>query len=207
MSTTIMREINIAKLLVNTPKIVNFSQKPLIVVAKNEVSPIYINIRLMLSDVSLRLSLVESFVKVIANKFDCVAGIESGGSYFAAAVADKLKLPLVLVRKQSKKYGDVSRLVGQIPKKNAKVAILDDVLATGTTANSVVNYFKGINCEVSLFILYSYGFHNRVANRLNIPIIALSEYKTVGKLSVEAGLFSNKDLKFIDTFVTRLGEI
>lgn len=81
-----------------------------------------------------------------------ICAIESRGFLFAAPVAHKLKLPLVMVRKFGKlpfkcytvkhalEYG-ASRL--QIHKdslrKNARVAIIDDVLATGGTIMGACN--------------------------------------------------------------------
>ena len=78
---------------------------------------------------------------------DVIAGIESRGFVFAAPLADRLRLPLVPIRKQGKlpaathrheyalEYGtDVVEIHRDAFSTGSKVLIVDDLLATGGTA-------------------------------------------------------------------------
>ena len=76
--------------------------------------------------------------------FDKIIGIESRGFIFASAVAYKLSKPLILIRKKNKlpakkysedfelEYGKATMEIHKDSiKKNEKVIIIDDLIATG----------------------------------------------------------------------------
>ncbi len=101
---------------------------------------------------------------------DFVAGIESRGFIFGSALATRLKLPFVLVRKPGKlpykivsekyelEYGtdEVQMHVDSFDKSKRKnVLLIDDLLATGGTAKASINIIRkiGANCIGACFVL------------------------------------------------------
>ncbi len=105
-------------------------------------------------------------VKEMADSFsgsevDLVAGIESRGFIFGAAIADRLGLGFVPIRKPGKlpsatvtasyslEYGsDALEVHEDAIKKGQKVLIVDDLLATGGTAEASVRLIKECGGEV-----------------------------------------------------------
>ena len=82
-------------------------------------------------------------------KVDKIAAIESRGFVFASAVAYAMNKPLILIRKKNKlpadtysedfelEYGnDTLEIKSDTIKKGDKVLVVDDLLATGGTANA-----------------------------------------------------------------------
>lgn len=80
-------------------------------------------------------------------KFDAVAAVESRGFMFGGIIADRLSIPLVLVRKPGKLPADVIREDYTLEygtntiemhcnslSKDSRVLIIDDLVATGGTA-------------------------------------------------------------------------
>lgn len=80
------------------------------------------------------------------DKIDAVAGVESRGFLFAATLADRLGLPLILIRKKGKlpgetyackytlEYGEAEIEVQKSDiKKGQRVLVTDDLIATGGT--------------------------------------------------------------------------
>lgn len=83
------------------------------------------------------------------NEYDVIAGIESRGFIFASALAYKKEKGLILIRKPGKlpaekyemeyqlEYGtDKVEIHKDSISKNTRVLVLDDLLATGGTANA-----------------------------------------------------------------------
>ncbi len=94
---------------------------------------------------------------------DYVAGIDSRGFIFGAALADRLGIGFVPVRKKGKlpattvcekyelEYGfdEVEiHLDAFCNKENAKVLMIDDLIATGGTANAAAKLIKNVKADL-----------------------------------------------------------
>ena len=98
-------------------------------------------------------------------EFDKVAAIESRGFVFASAVSYKLEKPFILLRKKNKlpaevhsvdfelEYGTATIEVHKDSINNGdKVLIIDDLIATGGTAEAAAKLIKMSDGEISAFI-------------------------------------------------------
>ena len=98
-------------------------------------------------------------------KFDKVSAIESRGFVFASVVSYKLKKPLVMMRKKNKlpaerysvnfelEYGKATIEVHKDSiNKNENVLIIDDLIATGGTAEAAAKLVEISGGKVSGFI-------------------------------------------------------
>ncbi|MDA9663312.1 adenine phosphoribosyltransferase [Candidatus Pelagibacter sp.] len=111
----------------------------------------------------------ESINQIIDNtknyKIDKIAAIESRGFVFASAVSYLLKKPFILLRKKNKlpaekhsvdfelEYGTATIEVHKDSiNKNDSVLIIDDLIATGGTAEAAAKLVKISGGKVALFI-------------------------------------------------------
>lgn len=124
--------------LLRAPGVVNYSKEDPIEVKPGILSPIYVNLKNTLPDYNTRHLIVRKLTELVGDDPDYICGMESGGTYYASAVADLLLKPVVLFRKANKNYADHKRICGPTPKKNCLVAIIDDVFATGLTISEAV---------------------------------------------------------------------
>lgn len=98
------------------------------------------------------------------SKFDAVAGVESRGFIFAAPLAEKLGIPLVLIRKKGKLPGDTYQCSYALEygtatievhkadiKKGQKILVIDDLIATGGTLAATKNLIDQAGGEVTEF--------------------------------------------------------
>jgi adenine phosphoribosyltransferase len=98
-------------------------------------------------------------------EIDCLVAIESRGFLFAAPLATEANLPLVLVRKEGKLPGELQRLDYALEYGNAvlelqsngvksgqRLAVIDDVLATGGTAAAAGELCRRSGAEVALYL-------------------------------------------------------
>jgi orotate phosphoribosyltransferase len=98
-------------------------------------SPVYIDLRGLLSQVGLRneviavaVSLVQNLIN--ANHINAIVGTEGSGVVFAAWLADKLQLPMLYLRRRPIGWGMGAQLEGSLPPK-ARVLLVDDVTTDG----------------------------------------------------------------------------
>jgi adenine phosphoribosyltransferase len=108
---------------------------------------------------------------------DCLVAIESRGFLFAAPVAFEAGLPLVLVRKAGKLPGDLVQMEYALEYGSAvlelktdgiasghRVAVVDDVLATGGTAAAAAELCRrsGGTVALHLFLIELVGLAGRM---------------------------------------------
>ena len=98
-------------------------------------------------------------------KFNKIAAIESRGFVFASAVSYVLKKPFIMLRKKNKLPADVHSVDFELEygtatievhkdsiKENEKVLIIDDLIATGGTAEAAAKLIEISNGKVAAFI-------------------------------------------------------
>ena len=97
--------------------------------------------------------------------FDKIAAIESRGFVFASAVSYILKKPFILLRKKNKLRADVHSVDFELEygtatievhkdslKKDETVLIIDDLIATGGTAEAAAKLIEMSKAKVAAFI-------------------------------------------------------
>ena len=98
-------------------------------------------------------------------KFDKVAAIESRGFVFASAVSYILKKPFIMLRKKDKLPADVHSVDFELEygtatievhkdsiNENDSILIIDDLIATGGTAEAAAKLVEISNAKVAAFI-------------------------------------------------------
>lgn len=126
---------------------------------------------------------------VSAEKPQVLLGIESRGFIVAAPLAAKLGTGFVMVRKKGKlpgkivrhsyalEYGsDTIEIQEDMIRPGQRVVILDDLLATGGTANASISLARQMGAEVTLaaFIIELDFLGGR--SKLDVPVTSLVSY-------------------------------
>ncbi len=120
-------------------------------------------------------------------KFDTIAAIDARGFVFGSSLAYKLKLGMMMIRKKNKlpgkkisfeydlEYGkDILEINLRV--ENKKFLLIDDLLATGGTANAAVKLIEKAGGNVSCFgSLIELSFLNG-RNKLSVPVRTLIKY-------------------------------
>ena len=116
----------------------------------------------------------EMALKVKKMNATAIAGIDSRGFIFASAIAYKLKLKLIIIRKQGKlpgktfkssynlEYGsNTLEIQKDFLNSKDKVVVIDDILATGGTINAAFKLIKKTNANlVGALVLLELVFLN-----------------------------------------------
>jgi len=134
---------------------------------------------------------IDSMVKLYKGaNLDAVAAIESRGFLFAAPLADRLGIPLVLVRKKGKlpgktisrsynlEYGtaEIEIHEADIPK-GGRVLLVDDLIATGGTLRAAADIFIQGGAEpVGVFSVIGLPFLHYEEALRGLEVRTLIEY-------------------------------
>jgi adenine phosphoribosyltransferase len=123
-------------------------------------------------------------------KIDAVAAIESRGFVFAAPFAERLGIPLILIRKKGKlpgktysckyalEYGTAEIEVHQADVRTGEnILVMDDLIATGGTLNAAKNVLEQGGAKVAGFFgVIGLPFLNYAQVLGDIPVKTLLEY-------------------------------
>ena len=130
----------------------------------------------------------EMTLKVKKMNATAIAGIDSRGFIFASAIAYKLKLKLIIIRKQGKlpgktfkssynlEYGsNTLEIQKDFLNSKDKVLVIDDILATGGTINAAFKLIKKTNANlVGAVVLLELVFLNGRA-KLKYEVQSISD--------------------------------
>ena len=133
-------------------------------------------------------STIDKLIDITKNyEFDLVASIDARGFLFGSVIAHQLNKGLIMVRKKNKlpgktisfeyelEYG-TDTLEINVDAKNKKFLLVDDLLATGGTANAALELIKKAGGETSCFLsLIELTFLNGKKN-ISVPIKSLIQY-------------------------------
>jgi adenine phosphoribosyltransferase len=129
---------------------------------------IFKDITPLLADGKAFAASVSELSRFVAEDVDAIVGIESRGFIFGAALAQRLGLGLITVRKPGKLPADVHSIEYELEygvdrleihrdalSAGHKIVIVDDLLATGGTAAATVKLVQQLGAEVDscLFVI------------------------------------------------------
>jgi adenine phosphoribosyltransferase len=151
------------------------------------------DITTLLQDPAGLRAVLDGMVEILRDqKVDKVAGVESRGFIFGAALADRLGAGFVPVRKKGKlpattvevsydlEYGsDQLELHADAVEPGEKVVIVDDLLATGGTAEATVKLLRILDADIlGLMLLVELDFLNGRQRLEGIPVWSLVHYES-----------------------------
>ncbi len=124
-------------------------------------SPIFIDIKRLISmpasrDTLVAMALVRINAVIGAGSFEIIAGCELAGIPFAALIADRLRLPLVVVRKQGKGFGRLAQFEGTF-EPGTRALLVDDLSTDGINKATFRSALERAGANVvGTFVLLDY---------------------------------------------------
>lgn len=134
-------------------------------------SPVYVDTRLLMSEVALRRELMDLAACALAplvtrRGINAIVGAESSGIAIAAWLAERLALPLLYLRKRPLGWGNAASLEGRLPP-DANLLHVDDVTTDARSKLAAVHALRaaGARCGDCL-VLVDYAIYPHSAGRL-----------------------------------------
>ena len=161
-------------------------------------SPIYSDLRMTLSYPEVRNLIKVEMARLIMENFgeaDVIAGIATGAIAHGALVADSLALPMVYVRSTPKDHGLENLIEGDI-KPGQRVVLIEDQLSTGNNCLKCLNTVReagGIVLGAVVIFDYQFASAAQGLKRARLPIITLTNFKTMMDVAIHSGTLSQAD--------------
>lgn len=191
----------VTKILLNL-KAVSLNPKEPFKYDSGILSPVYIDNRILISYPKERQIIRDLYIEAIKStgeQFDLIAATATAGIPHAAWVADKLNLPMVFVRGKAKDHGKKNRVEGVV-KKDAKTAVIEDLISTGESSIETAKAVIEAGGNVSyIFAIITYGMKKADENfkENNLKLITLTTFADVVETAEKSGKITGKEKEII----------
>ena len=201
-----MSEI-IAEKLINIES-VKFSFENHFTLTSGLKSPVYVDCRKIISFIDEReLIMNEALNYFEKNKiqFDLVAGGETAGIPYAAIISEKIKKPMVYIRKKPKGFGQNQQIEGHFKEKE-KTILIEDLATDGGSKVIFVEAIRKAGLIVNdIFVIFYYdifNLENSVLSKLNVNIHSLCTWKDIISVIEKKNIYKENDIKNLKKFLS-----
>lgn len=188
----------IAEILLDIGAVTLSPQKPYRY-ASGILSPIYTDCRLLMSHVKEREEVIDAFEKVLRERIgvgnvDCLAAVASSGIPHAAWLAERIKKPMVYVRKEEKDHGKQNLIEGKL-EKGMRVVVIEDLVSQGGSSLHAARAVKAAGANPThCIVIFTYqmpkaeeGFREE-----GVKLIPLTDITTLLKVAVGRGVITKE---------------
>jgi orotate phosphoribosyltransferase len=172
-------------------------------------SPVFVDCKRVISYPLARTTLIELAIRKILSTvgyeaFDIIAGGEGAGVPFAAMIADRLHLPLVVVRQHAMGFGPLAQADGVLEPGN-RVLLVDDLTTDGRTKAVFCQGLRRAGAVVhQAFVLFKYGIFDHVIrdlDQLDVTLFALATWTDVLQVARQRNSLAPEILAGIEAYV------
>lgn len=200
-----------AKILLDTKSVLFNSKEPFIY-KSGKPGPVYTDCRRLISFVKEREILMDYAAQILRTEvgeknIDYVAGGETAGIPYGAFVAERLRKPMIYVRKQPKGYGRMAQIEGYLPdgKKSQKVILVEDLQTDGGSKKIFIDALREAGTTVEhAFVVFHYGIFaasERNMKEMGITLHALTTWWDVLAVAREQEYFDTETLRDVEEFL------
>lgn len=168
-------------------------------------SPVYCDLRALISDVAARREIVNAFAEMISQKVECdvIAGTATAGIPWAAWVAEKLGKPMIYVRSEAKEHGTKKRIEGMLPT-GSKVVLIEDHISTGKSSISALQALReeGQATVDYVFAINTYQLKaaDEVYANAGVQVRTITDYSVILSAAKAQGIVDDEKEKMLLEF-------
>lgn len=198
-----------AKILLDT-KSVLFNARDPFVLTSGRLSPVYVDIRRLISFPAERTVLMDMAASMLREKvgldqIDFLAGGETAGIPYAAFIADRLSKPMLYVRKKPKGFGRMAQIEGCMDQDGQNVILIEDLQTDGGSKKVFIDALRAAGAKVAhSFVVFHYGiFPQSLENmaQMGITLHNLTDWWAVLDVARANGYFDAETLASVESFL------
>ena len=171
-------------------------------------SPVYVDCRKIISFLDEREFIMNEALNYFEKnkiKFDLVAGGETAGIPYAAIISEKIKKPMVYIRKKPKGFGQNQQIEGHF-KEKVKCILIEDLATDGGSKVVFVEAMRKAGLIVNdIFVIFYYDIFNleySVLSKLNVNIHSLCTWKDIISVIEKKNSYKENDIKNLKKFLS-----
>ena len=171
-------------------------------------SPVYVDCRKIISFINERELIMNEAVNYFEKnkiQFDLVAGGETAGIPYAAIISEKIKKPMVYIRKKPKGFGQNKQIEGHFKEKE-KAILIEDLATDGGSKVVFVEAMRKARLIVNdIFVIFYYdifNLENSVLSKLNVNIHSLCTWKDIISVIEKKNSYKENDIKNLKKFLS-----
>jgi len=184
---------------------VNINFKNKFTLTSGKKSPVYVDCRKLVSFPKEREIIINEMSKQIKDIYKdeiIVAGGETAGIPYSSFVSQKLKLPMIYIRKQPKGFGRGKLIEGEF-KKKSKSILIEDMATDGGSKLHFINSMRKAHLSVKdIFVVFFYDIYPSAREnikKMKINLNYLASWKDI--LEVSPNYISNKDFNNLKKYL------
>ena len=196
----------IAKILVDI-KSVNFSFTNYFTLTSGLKSPVYVDCRKIISFTQERDFIIDKSIEYLSNNGisnDLIAGGETAGIPYAAFISQKLKKPMIYIRKKPKGFGINKQIEGHFEKKQSTL-LVEDLATDGGSKITFVNAIREAGLVVKdIFVIFYYDifdFEKSDLSKLDVKIHSLCTWHNVVTYLEKNSIYSETEINSLKEFL------
>ena len=171
-------------------------------------SPVYVDCRKIISFIDERELIMNealNYFKKNNIQFDLLAGGETAGIPYAAIISEKIKKPMVYIRKKPKGFGQNQQIEGHFKEKE-KAILIEDLATDGGSKVVFVEAMRKAGLIVNdIFVIFYYdifNLENSVLSKLNVNIHSLCTWKDIISVIEKKNIYKENDIKNLKKFLS-----
>ena len=176
---------------------VNINFKNKFTLTSGKKSPVYVDCRKLVSFPKEREIIINEMSKQIKDIYKgeiIVAGGETAGIPYSSFISQKLKLPMVYIRKQPKGFGKGKLIEGEFRKKSKSI-LIEDMATDGGSKIHFINSMRKAHLSVKdIFVVFFYDIYPSAKEnmkKMSVNLNYLASWKDI--LEVSPNYISEKD--------------
>ena len=186
----------IADILLNIGSVnINFKNK--FTLTSGKKSPVYVDCRKLISFPKERDVIISEMAKQIRKKYKksvLVAGGETAGIPYSSFLCQKLKLPMIYIRKKPKGFGKGKLIEGDFKSKSSSILIEDMATDGGSKIHFIQSMRKSKLSVKDIFVIFFYDIYpsaKKNIKKMNVNLNYLTSWNEI--LEVSPNYISNSD--------------